>query len=463
MLALLPAVPVPSAAPGTMPQDTAALGTNGAGAAVNCPGLSLGQGNNNRLSFAQGLQGLLMLAQNFADQTDLPTPNTMAAAPQLPTSPASAPEGFGLPAWILTALQNPAAPACPVPSQSPVPDEKKKDKGNGQDLSFGIAQTPVASAPNPEVPPTLAPAIANTCHALSLPPDGCANAVMATMENQTPLADSIGATSAPANLSEAEPSKTMPVLGGQTIQTKAVLPAAVTQDAADGIEFARVASPVAVPNAKADEVLGPQDGVVTPANAGQMLLQSRSILSVSTANLESPPEPDKKSIAVNTEGPKEPVFRALDSLKTEAPAAQPRAAVSDQIKDAILARTEELRQSGQTEIHLQLQPPDLGPVRIHLSMGADQVHARVVVQEEAARQALENQTAALRDRLSEAGITLGQFNVTRDGTGWQFQQGPDQQSELQLSPPPSVAKSVMPAPTEPDRVMTAQRSIDVLA
>src|SRR5262249_25600828 len=103
------------------------------------------------------------------------------------------------------------------------------------------------------------------------------------------------------------------------------------------------------------------------------------------------------------------------SSEKEGRAVGQRPAISDQISNAVIARTETLHRWGRTEIHLRLEPPELGQVRLHLSAMADRVSCRVVVREEAARQALETQLPLLRDRLSEAGIALGRFEISWEG------------------------------------------------
>lgn len=90
---------------------------------------------------------------------------------------------------------------------------------------------------------------------------------------------------------------------------------------------------------------------------------------------------------------------------------------ADQVATAIHERHDTIIQQGRTEIHLRLEPPELGTVRIHLSVSDDKITARIVVHEEVARQMIEGQMQHLRQRLEEAGIALGQFSVAHDGSG----------------------------------------------
>jgi hypothetical protein len=89
----------------------------------------------------------------------------------------------------------------------------------------------------------------------------------------------------------------------------------------------------------------------------------------------------------------------------------------DQIHDAVLSQRPELDQSGRAEIRLHLNPPHLGRVQIHLSGDGNHLTGRLVVDEQAAYHLLETQWQGMRQRLEEAGITLGKFEVAWNGAG----------------------------------------------
>ncbi|MBI3407988.1 MAG: flagellar hook-length control protein FliK [Planctomycetes bacterium] len=93
------------------------------------------------------------------------------------------------------------------------------------------------------------------------------------------------------------------------------------------------------------------------------------------------------------------------------------ASPADQIRDAVVSRSEELGRTGRLEVHLRLEPPDLGTVRVHLTSTDGEVNGRIVVQASAAKAILESQMPALRERLGESGIHLSRFDVTREGMG----------------------------------------------
>jgi flagellar hook-length control protein FliK len=148
--------------------------------------------------------------------------------------------------------------------------------------------------------------------------------------------------------------------------------------------------------------------------------------------------------------------------KNDLNAASGRAAISDQVREAILGRVDEVNRTGRAEIRLRLEPPELGTVRVHLSQCEEGVHGRVVVQEETTRQLLEAQLPALRHRLAEAGISLGRFEVARQGTGGHHQ-GQERAWTPLLDPPAFADRPSRPAPASPPSVLLpSQGIIDVL-
>jgi flagellar hook-length control protein FliK len=136
------------------------------------------------------------------------------------------------------------------------------------------------------------------------------------------------------------------------------------------------------------------------------------------------------------------------------------ASAAVQVGNAILARTEELKINSRTTVHLTLDPPGLGSVRIHLTANEQTVSARLVVQAESTKQLLESQAGLLRDRLTESGVTLGRFSVACDGGGasnhWQ-----QDNSAVQAEPivPLNSGKAAAAAP---DPIPGSQSLIDVI-
>jgi flagellar hook-length control protein FliK len=76
-----------------------------------------------------------------------------------------------------------------------------------------------------------------------------------------------------------------------------------------------------------------------------------------------------------------------------------------------------LQQTGHVSMHMDLNPPELGRVHVQLVAHDHQINLRLVVQDESARHAVAGQVEALRQRLAEAGVTLGQVNLRHEGDG----------------------------------------------
>ena len=104
-------------------------------------------------------------------------------------------------------------------------------------------------------------------------------------------------------------------------------------------------------------------------------------------------------------------------------------AVSDQIAGSIIARAEVTTHEGRTDFHLRLEPPELGTVRVHITSTEQGITARLVVHEEVARQLIESQLESLKQRLTNAGISLGNVNVSQDQSGSKNPRGRDKSTE----------------------------------
>jgi|GEM_PF-326494 len=68
---------------------------------------------------------------------------------------------------------------------------------------------------------------------------------------------------------------------------------------------------------------------------------------------------------------------------------------------------------------LTLNPPDLGPLQVVIHVNNDQVEAQFMSDNADVRQALQDGLANLRDKMNEAGIQLGQTNVSAGGQAQQ--------------------------------------------
>lgn len=84
---------------------------------------------------------------------------------------------------------------------------------------------------------------------------------------------------------------------------------------------------------------------------------------------------------------------------------------------------------GQQSAELQLNPPDLGPLKVVLNVVNDQAQAQFVSPHQAVRAAVEAALPHLRAALSENGIQLGHTSVGADGFASQAGNGNGQQQQ----------------------------------
>ncbi len=84
---------------------------------------------------------------------------------------------------------------------------------------------------------------------------------------------------------------------------------------------------------------------------------------------------------------------------------------------------------------LHLNPPDLGPLKITLTLNNDQASAQFVSAHAAVREAIEMAMPRLREMLADSGITLGNASVSTDA----FREQAQPQHEPRAYPAPAAA------------------------
>jgi flagellar hook-length control protein FliK len=72
---------------------------------------------------------------------------------------------------------------------------------------------------------------------------------------------------------------------------------------------------------------------------------------------------------------------------------------------------------GRHHAELRLDPPDLGPVSVHISIDGDRVGLSFVAPASAARDALDQALPDLRAAFAAQGLNLAQTEVSREGQG----------------------------------------------
>ncbi len=91
--------------------------------------------------------------------------------------------------------------------------------------------------------------------------------------------------------------------------------------------------------------------------------------------------------------------------------------MADQIQSQVSAHLDQLRQTGRVDVRFDLHPPELGRVGLHLSLEDGRMNVRLTVQDDSVKRTLDQQLEPLRTRMSAMGVSVGQFDVRRDGNG----------------------------------------------
>ena len=85
--------------------------------------------------------------------------------------------------------------------------------------------------------------------------------------------------------------------------------------------------------------------------------------------------------------------------------------IINQIANKMTVRTS----GAQNEVHIKLDPPSLGTVRMKIITSGDTVRTVIVAENQAVKQVIENNFNQLRDAMGEQGLKLGSFTVTVGG------------------------------------------------
>jgi hypothetical protein len=106
--------------------------------------------------------------------------------------------------------------------------------------------------------------------------------------------------------------------------------------------------------------------------------------------------------------------------------------LAEQVSAAMQTHGSELAAGQPVEVHLRLDPPELGMVRVHLRLADDVVSVRFIAGDEAATKMLQSQLPDLRQSLAERGLSFSQCNISCDSRQQQ-QQSPSFGRESQQS------------------------------
>ena len=101
---------------------------------------------------------------------------------------------------------------------------------------------------------------------------------------------------------------------------------------------------------------------------------------------------------------------------------------SDAVK-ALQEKVNAMLSINNKEAEIRLDPPELGSMQIRIRSEAEQAQINFVVQNQQAKEALEQSLPRLKEMLAEQGIQLGESNIQQD-TGSSSEQGTDDKQEL---------------------------------
>ena len=87
------------------------------------------------------------------------------------------------------------------------------------------------------------------------------------------------------------------------------------------------------------------------------------------------------------------------------------AKIINQIADKMSVRSN----GAQNEVHIKLDPPSLGTVRMNITTSGDSVRTVIVAENHAVKQVIENNFNQLRDAMGEQGLKVDSFTVTVGG------------------------------------------------
>jgi flagellar hook-length control protein FliK len=385
-----------------------------------------GSANGASINVAHGAdagQFSAMLSSQLAQ-----APAAPPAAPQAPAAPAPKPEA--------------AKPA--QAEQPPQPDPASAPQANGQDKTASADGAKDADAKDGEDG-------ADADQAAAQAPADPASAMLALLASLQPGAKQAAAT--PAGASQAFDNLSGNAGKGKRFDANqlSALQAAIKSSskegagaavAADGKAFgaATIKNPAL---AAAGAALGSDDKAAAPGAdktaAGDVPGK------VSTAMLKADPSAALDAAALSLQQARAaaeqaaqnpaPVASALQAVQPAALDAAQAVAAADQLSAQVGTDAWE-NQLGQKVVYmvgseeqtasLTLNPPDLGPMQVVLSVSNDQASVTFSSNQQEVRQALENALPRLREMMSESGIALGNASVNAgmpDGRQAQQQDG----------------------------------------
>ncbi len=138
--------------------------------------------------------------------------------------------------------------------------------------------------------------------------------------------------------------------------------------------------------------------------------------------------------------------------------------LAEQVSAAMQTHGSEVAAGQPVEVHLRLDPPELGMVRVHLRMSDDVVSVRFIAGDEAVTKLLESQLPDLRQSLAERGLAFAQCHVSCDSRQQQQSSNSSQDPDLpSFASKPIATRSWSRAAFVTRSLNTRSDRVDILA
>ncbi|MBA6291791.1 flagellar hook-length control protein FliK [Colwellia sp. MB3u-70] len=118
-----------------------------------------------------------------------------------------------------------------------------------------------------------------------------------------------------------------------------------------------------------------------------------------------------------------PTQKSFATMQTETIAIY-RKDFSDAVKDKVMVMINQKIQ----QVEIQLDPPEMGNIHVRVNLQNEQAAVQFVVQNQQAREALEQNMGKLRDMLAQSGVDVGEANIEQREAKEQNGNGFDSQS-----------------------------------